>query len=77
MPRSIACHTTAGPVTFHCQLTVLSLEEMTSLVMDSVLTLTSDLGPILGGLAATSKFNPLHSTLSALCPQAVGGPRGH
>ena len=76
VPRSIACHATAGPVNFHCQLTTLSLERMTSLVMDSVLTLTSDLGPILGGMAVTSKFHPLHGTLYALCPQVVGGPCG-
>ena len=76
VPRSIACHGTAGPVTFHCQLTALSLERMTSLVMDSVLTLTSDLGPILGGMAVTSKFHPLQGTLSVLYPQAVGGPCG-
>lgn len=44
--------------------------------MDSVLVLTSDLSHILGGMAATSKFHPLHGTLYALCPQVVGGPCG-
>lgn len=73
MPGSIACQATPGPVTFHCQLIALSLERMTSLVMDSVLTFTSDLSPILCGMAVTSKFQPLHGTLSDLCPQAVGG----
>lgn len=46
------------------------------LFMDSVLVLTSDLSHILGGMAATSKFHPLHGTLYALCPQVVGGPCG-
>ena len=49
----------------------LSLERMTSLVLDSVLTLTSDLCPILGGMAVTSEFHPLPNTLSALVPRQL------
>ena len=68
MPKSIACQ--------DLLLIALSLEQMTSLVMHSTLTLISDINSTVGGMTVNAQFCLLPESHSASCPQAVGGARG-
>ena len=53
-----------------CWVTALSLKRMTSFILGSVLTLTSDLSPILCGIRMNLQLPGTHS---ASCSQAGGG----